>query len=75
MIEQGMSFMGVHDCFYTHAGDMDYMHRVLREEFIQMYSGDFLRQLRDQLNPEYEDPPEQGGFDLGQVLDSEFFFC
>lgn len=75
MIEQGLSFMGVHDCFYTHAGDMDYMHRVLREEFIQMYSGDFLRQLRDQLNPDYEDPPEQGGFDLGQVFDSEFFFC
>lgn len=75
MIEQGLAFMGVHDCFYTHCGDMDYMHRVLREEFVQMYSGDFLRQLRDQLNPWFKEPPAQGTLDLAGVLGSEFFFC
>ena len=75
MIEQGLSFMGVHDCFYSHACDMDYMNRVLREEFVVMYSGNFLKYLRDQILPDYAEPPRQGSLDLTEVLRSEFFFC
>lgn len=34
----GMDFAGVHDSFWTHAGDVDRMSEILRDKFIELYS-------------------------------------
>lgn len=34
----GLDFAGVHDSFWTHAGDVDRMSVILRDKFIELYS-------------------------------------
>lgn len=33
-----MAFAGVHDSFWTHAGDVNRMNEVLREQFVALHS-------------------------------------
>lgn len=72
-------FACVHDSYGTHACDMTVLQQTLREVFVQQYSGDVLKDLKDQLDPLLDaplpDPPPQGDLDITQVLDSEYFFA
>ena len=43
--ELGLSFASVHDSFWTHAGDIPSMNRVLRDAFIRMHSEDIIARL------------------------------
>jgi hypothetical protein len=36
--EAGLCFAGVHDSFWTHAGDVETMNAILREQFIKLHS-------------------------------------
>lgn len=73
----------VHDSFGTHAADTDMLSMILRETFVQQYSGDVLHdfmmeireQLPDELIEELPEMPIKGSLDLSGVRDSDFCFA
>jgi DNA-directed RNA polymerase len=73
------SIVPIHDSYATHPCDVDEMHRVLRYEFVQMYTeADPLANLTASVQDFTHDeitPPAQGTLDIRRVLDSEFFMC
>ena len=52
---RGMAFASVHDCYWTHACDVDDMSEALRECFIQLHSQDLLGDLRQDFEARYAD--------------------
>lgn len=53
--ELGLNFSAVHDSFWTHAGDIDTMNRVLRDAFVRMHSEDIVQRLAAEFNARYPD--------------------
>lgn len=37
---------GVHDSYWTHAGDVDEMNRILREKFVELYDAPILENVK-----------------------------
>ena len=77
------SFAMIHDSFGVHACDVDEMHYIIRDEFINLYSNDVLTEmyqstllaLPGEKWPDVPTPPEAGDLDLEEVRDAEFFFA
>ena len=77
------SFAVIHDSYGTHACDATTMARLLREQFVEIHSQPWLKQLAERWQRKAEtlpgvkvsDPPEQGNLDISQVIKSETFFC
>ncbi|KAM5237894.1 DNA-directed RNA polymerase, mitochondrial [Ctenodactylus gundi] len=42
---KGLTFVSVHDCFWTHACDVSIMNQVCREQFVRMHSQPILENL------------------------------
>ncbi|XP_004378589.1 DNA-directed RNA polymerase, mitochondrial [Trichechus manatus latirostris] len=42
---KGLTFVSVHDCFWTHAADVPVMNQVCREQFVRLHSQPILRDL------------------------------
>lgn len=74
MKREGLQIVGIHDSFGTHMCDVPVMHRIIREEFVKLYSGNILGEFLWDVKAVGE-TPARGNLDLSQVLDSEFFFC
>lgn len=77
--QNGLQFASVHDSFWTNAAHVDILHRVLREEFIQLHSRDLLSELKESFLLRYDDVdfaelPSRGQLDLSVVRDSPYFF-
>ena len=77
----GLTFAGVHDSFWTHAGDVPEMSKHIREKFIELHSEPLLERLYEELKQKYPEiamelppPPPPGSMDLQSVRDSEYFF-
>lgn len=78
----GLVFAGVHDSFWTHAGDVPVLNRLLREAFVELHSRPLLEELLAGFKARYTDIdpaefppiPELGTLDLNQVLEAEYFF-
>lgn len=51
--EMGLSFAAVHDSFWTHAGDVDIMNRIIRDAFIRMHSEDIMGRLSAEFSARY----------------------
>jgi DNA-directed RNA polymerase len=72
-------FAMVHDSFGVHAGDVDLLNRVLREEFVGMYSelvmANFFMELLKSSPVALPSLPAPGTLDIRQVLDSPYFFA
>ena len=51
--EIGISFASIHDSFWTHAGDVDTMNKVIREAFIRMHSEDIIGRLAAEFRARY----------------------
>ena len=73
-------FAMVHDSFGVHAADIDLLHRVLREEFVRIYSEPVLQNFLDEVraaNPDLDlpDVPQTGNLDIRQVMESPYFFA
>jgi len=73
-------FAMVHDSFGVHACDIDLLHRVLREEFVRIYSEPVLMNFFKEQWQAHRDvglpamsPP--GNLDIRQVLSSAYFFA
>lgn len=72
-------WMMIHDSFGTHAGQVDLMRDVLREQFVCLYEIDVLEIFRQQViaqtGHDPGPPPERGSFDLSLVHESEYIFA
>jgi DNA-directed RNA polymerase len=73
-------FAMVHDGYGVHACDVDLLNRVLREEFVRIYSEPVLQNFLDQQRKAHPglslpDPPQRGNLDILQVLSSPYFFA
>jgi DNA-directed RNA polymerase, mitochondrial len=69
----------VHDSYWTHAGTVEDMNAILRDQFIRLHSEPLLENFRQSLQnrfPELEFPdiPRRGDFDLEKIKDSLYFF-
>lgn len=74
MSELGISLVGVHDSFGTHACDVDYMDIIIRQEFYNMYKeqhylADFLWEVGG-----VGETPNTSTLDLQLLLSNEFIF-
>jgi DNA-directed RNA polymerase len=72
-------FSLIHDSYGTHAANVDTLGRVIREEFVSMYSQDRLAEFDTNLreaNPgiDLPAPPARGTLNLQEVLKSPYFF-
>lgn len=73
----------IHDSFGTHACDTGNLSRILRETFVEQYSGDvlgdFYNELKDQLGDELAaqlpPPPTAGSLDLSLILEAQYTFA
>lgn len=67
-----------HDCFGTLAADAPTMARSIREEAVEMFSGNLLEDFRAEVQRltgvVLDEPPEQGELDPKCVLESLYFF-
>jgi len=57
---------GVHDSFWTHAGSVEVMSKLLRDTFVQLHSSPLLKQLESQLRAQLEEAkkaPDSGKID------------
>ncbi|KAK8106075.1 hypothetical protein PG999_009434 [Apiospora kogelbergensis] len=52
--EAGLTFAAVHDSFWTHAGDVDVMNRVLRDSFIRIHSEKVIERLAAEFEARYK---------------------
>ena len=77
-------FAAVHDSYGTHVENYSEMNRILREQFVKMYTetdplADLLAMAKHSLSPEeaakLPDLPKRGTLDLELVKDAEFFFA
>jgi DNA-directed RNA polymerase len=72
-------FSMIHDSFGTHCKNSDTLARVIREQAVEMFTPDLLREWLNQIkkqNPdlEFPDPPEYGEADISLLKDSLYFF-
>ncbi|MFH0965001.1 MAG: DNA-directed RNA polymerase [Planctomycetota bacterium] len=76
----GIHFAAVHDCFWTHAENMDGMRDILREEFVRVHEEPLLEALWRQMRKRYpsvvriDRPPALGDLDIRSVLGSPYCF-
>jgi DNA-directed RNA polymerase len=72
----------IHDSFGVHAADVETLHTVLRDQFVQLYSCDHLAALRQRLvdtlpadlAAAIPEAPTQGSLDPEAIRESDFFF-
>ncbi|EAR93244.2 DNA-directed RNA polymerase (macronuclear) [Tetrahymena thermophila SB210] len=79
-IKRGMHFAAVHDSYWTHACDIEEMHKILREQFVKLHSQPLLEDLKASFerrypNIEFPEIPNRGLLDLEEVKKSTYFFC
>lgn len=77
--EEGIRDMHmVHDSYGVHASRVPLLHRIVREEFVKIHSRNLLEEFKQEvekdLGIELPPYPEQGDFDVRQVLDSTYAF-
>lgn len=78
--ERGISHWAmIHDSFGTHAANTQVLVSCLREQFVDIYQTDWLTRLYQGFkayapNVAIDPPPARGGFDIQEVLNSDFFF-
>jgi DNA-directed RNA polymerase len=77
----------IHDCYGTHACDMTELARLLREAFIEQYSGDVLGRFRGEVVEQLREVgredlikkippvPPKGTLNIEAVRDSKYFFA
>jgi len=53
--EVGLTFAAIHDSFWTHAGDVHAMNKIIRDAFIRMHSEDIIGRLAAEFKARYKD--------------------
>ena len=70
---------GVHDSIWFHGANVDRGGEIIREQFVAMHEQDLCMGLWEYWSEEYPlldlpKPPEQGNFDINEVLQAPYFF-
>ena len=52
---QGCTFASVHDCYWTHASDVEIMNQVCREQFVNLHQQPILKDLSEHFQNVYLD--------------------
>ena len=69
----------VHDSFGTHACEVEHLLNTTKSTFIQMYSGDTIKEMAEQITggnlPTDIEIPELGELDLNDLWAADYFFC
>lgn len=52
--ELGITFASIHDSFWTHAGDVNTMNKIIRDAFIRLHSEDIMGRLAAEFNARYK---------------------
>ena len=47
---EGITFSSVHDCYWTHACDVDRMNQICRQQFVNLHSEPILHQMTSHLS-------------------------
>ena len=74
------TFAAAHDSYWTHAGTVTALGRILREQFVALHSRPLIVELHEQFRRRYPGtdipryPTLTGGLDLRHVSESENFF-
>lgn len=50
----GIQFASVHDSYWTHAGDIDNMNKLLRDAFISLHEVDLIESLKNEFDERYK---------------------
>lgn len=75
MNSAGLQMVAIHDSFGTHPCDVEQMNKILRQEFVDLYThNDVLLDFLWEVGGTGE-IPKKGNLDLELVKTSEFFFC
>lgn len=72
---RGMTVAAIHDDFGAHAADTAEFSRLIREEFVRMYSDSSILQTLADATGYTVPPPEPGLLDLNNILTSRYFFA
>lgn len=75
-------FALIHDSFGTHAANTDKLFRIVREQMVKLYSGDYFKGLKEELTAlvplelrdKIPDLPEYGDMEIECLLDSPYAF-
>lgn len=75
----GLDFAGVHDSFWTHAGTVDQMNVILRDQFIDLHAQPLLEDLLQELNTQFPGVnfpplPPKGDLNLEDIHGATYFF-
>ncbi|OWF53869.1 DNA-directed RNA polymerase, mitochondrial-like [Mizuhopecten yessoensis] len=54
-MKENLTFSSVHDCFWTHACDVDVMNKICREQFVALHSQPLLQQLSEYMLEAHEE--------------------
>lgn len=54
---EGLTFQSVHDCFWTHANNVETMNRICREQFVALHNQPILDDLSKHFVETYEKVP------------------
>lgn len=76
---RAIAFGAVHDSFWSHAGTMNQMGEILRDQFVALHKEALLQRLEGELRARYpeipfEPAPELGQLEIEEVLRSRYFF-
>lgn len=74
-IAEGIPLVAIHDDFGTYARFTAQIHRIIREEFVRMYTEHDPIGTMARTSGHTEPPPAHGKLDLSVVLQSKYFFA
>lgn len=66
---KGLTFVSVHDCFWTHAADVAVMNQVCREQFVRLHSQPILHDLSRFLVERFCSGPRSKNVRVSRLLD------
>jgi DNA-directed RNA polymerase len=75
MAKEGLPMVGIHDSFGTHPSCVDSMHRIIRDEFSNIYRGTNWLSSWGMEVLGRECPLIRGSLDIDKCKESEFMFC
>ncbi|KAM5230854.1 DNA-directed RNA polymerase, mitochondrial isoform 8-T9 [Hipposideros larvatus] len=67
--QKGLTFVSVHDCFWTHAADVPIMNQVCREQFVRLHSQPILHDLSRFLVERFCSGPRSKKARVARLLD------
>ena len=70
--KNNITFAAVHDSYWTHAGDIELMSKILRKQFVDLHGSPLIETLNENFLSRYPHEkfpaiPKQGEFDLEEV--------